>query len=138
MADEARFQLPPGPPVPPLLNVLMLHVQGMPGSLRYLAWGARRWGARGGGAFTLRGFGTLVFVTDPRAGRETALGDIDRLHAGEANGILQPLVGDSVITMDGPEMLERKRLVIEHLNHQDLLAFVVSSIDQVNRLDVRA
>lgn len=133
MADVVSHQLPPGPPVPPLLNVLLLHVQGVPWTLRYLAWCARRWGARGGGAFTLRGFATLVFITDPRAGREAALGDINRLHAGEANGILYPLVGESVITMDGPEMLERKRLVVEPLHNPDFLAFTAGSIAEITR-----
>jgi len=134
MASDARlFQLPPGPPIPPLLNVLLLHVQGMPWTLPYLAWCGRRWGARGGGAFTLRGFATMVFITDPRAGREAALGDIDRVHAGEANGILHPLVGESVITMDGPEMLERKRLVIEPLHNPDFLASAACSIAEITR-----
>src|SRR5215469_5393140 len=131
--DVEPFQLPPGPPFPPLLNILLLHVQGVPWTMPYLAWCARRWGARGGGAFTLRGFATMVFVTDPKAGREAALGDIERVHAGEANGILYPLVGESVITMDGPEMLERKRLVIEPLHNPDFLAFAAASIAEVTR-----
>src|SRR5215470_16655095 len=134
MASDARSnELPPGPPFPPLLNVLLLHVQGVPWTLPYLAWCARRWGARGGGAFTLRGFATMVFITDPKAGREAALGDIERVHAGEANGILFPLVGESVITMDGPEMLERKRLVIEPLHNADFVAFAAASIAEVTR-----
>jgi len=131
--EAPPFQLPPGPPVPALLNVLLLHVQGVPWSLPYLAWCGRRWGARGGGAFTLRGFATMVVVTDPKAGREAALGDIERVHAGEANGILHPLVGESVITMDGPEMLERKRLVIEPLHNPDFLAFAAASIAEITR-----
>src|SRR5215470_13280600 len=134
MASEVRpFELPPGPPFPSLLNVLLLHVQGMPWTMPYLAWCARRWGARGGGAFTLRSFATMVFVTDARAGREAALGDIERVHAGEANGILFPLVGESVITMDGPEMLQRKRLVIEPLHNPDFVAFAAASIAEVTR-----
>ncbi|HKF17859.1 MAG TPA: cytochrome P450 [Candidatus Dormibacteraeota bacterium] len=132
MASDARsYELPPGPPFPPLLNVLLLHVQGVPWTLPYLAWCGRRWGAPGGGGFTLRGFATMVFVTDPKAGREAALGDIERVHAGEANGILHPLVGQSVITMDGPEMLERKRLVIEPLHNPDFLAFAAASIAEI-------
>src|SRR5215831_12613101 len=131
--DVEPFQLPPGPPFPPLLNILLLHVQGMPWTMPYLAWCGRRWGARGGGAFTLRGFATMVFITDPRAGREAALGDIERVHAGEANGILFPLVGESVITMDGPEMLERKRLVIEPLHNADFLTFAAATIAEVTR-----
>jgi cytochrome P450 family 135 len=134
MASAApTFQLPPGPPVPPLLNVLLLHVQGVPWTLPYLAWCGRRWGARGGGAFTLRGFATMVFITDPKAGREAALGDIERVHAGEANGILYPLVGESVITMDGPGMLERKRLVVEPLHNPDFIAFAGASIADITR-----
>jgi cytochrome P450 len=75
----------------------------------------------------------MVFVTDPKAGREAALGDIERVHAGEANGILYPLVGESVITMDGPEMLERKRLVIEPLHNPDFLAFAAATVAEVTR-----
>jgi cytochrome P450 family 135 len=127
------FQLPPGPRVPRLVNVLLLHVQGVPWTQPYLAWCGRRWGAKGGGAFTLRGFATMVFVTDPKAGREAALADIERVHAGEANGILYPLVGESVITMDGPAMLERKRLVIEPLHNQEFLAFAAASIAEITR-----
>ena len=134
MAPDVRpFQLPPGPPFPPLLNILLLHVQGVPWTMPYLAWCARRWGAPAGGTFTLRGFATMVFVTDPKAGRDAALGDIERVHAGEANGILYPLVGESVITMDGPEMLQRKRLVIEPLHNADFLAFATATIAEVTR-----
>jgi cytochrome P450 len=99
----------------------------MPWTMRYLAWCGRRYP----GAFTLRGFANMVFITDPAASREAALGDLDHLHAGEANGILYPLVGESVITMDGPGLLERKRLVIAPLYDPGFLAFAADSIAEI-------
>jgi cytochrome P450 len=55
----------------------------------------RRWHGRYGDVFTARfiGFGTGVYVADPEAIRGLMTGDQSDLFAGEANSILDPVVG---------------------------------------------
>lgn len=122
-------ELPPGPRLPRLLTALIFMVQGHPWMLRYLERCHRRFP----GAFTVRGLGDIVVISDPRAVRDMFRTDVNRLHAGEANGILRPLVGDSVITMDGPAMLERKRLVIEPLYDPRFLDLARTTIAELTR-----
>jgi cytochrome P450 family 135 len=129
--EPSASALPPGPPLPSLVNVFMLLGPGRRWALSYLSWCSQRWGNRGGGAFTLRAFSTIVFVVDRRAARAAALADIEQVHAGEANAILRPLVGDSVITMDGPEMLQRKRLVIAPLHNAEFLSLAAKTMADI-------
>ena len=99
--------LPPGPrhPVP----------------LQTLGWIARpgpfleRCHARYGDAFTLRilNEGTWVVLSHPDAVKQVFTGDPQLLHAGEANGILRPILGpNSVLLLDDrPHMTQRKLLL---------------------------
>jgi cytochrome P450 family 135 len=99
--------LPPGPrfPVP----------------LQTLGWIARpgpfmeRCRDRYGDAFTLRiqNEGTWVLLSDPAAVKQVFTGDPKLLHAGEANGILRPILGpNSVLLLDErPHMTQRKLLL---------------------------
>src|SRR3954453_10519844 len=75
----------------------------------------RRWHRRYGDVFTVRylGFGTGVYVADPEAIRGLLTGDQSDLLAGEANSILEPVLGKhSVLVLDGPEHLRQRRLLL--------------------------
>jgi cytochrome P450 family 135 len=75
----------------------------------------RRWQRRYGDVFTVRyiGFGTGVYVADPDAIRELLTGDQSDLLAGEANSILEPVLGPhSVLVLDGQEHLRQRRLLL--------------------------
>src|SRR4029079_13741515 len=99
--------LPPGPrhPVP----------------LQTLGWIARpgpfleRCRDRYGDAFSLRilNEGTWVVLSHPDAVKQVFTGDPKLLHAGEANGILRPILGpNSVLLLDDrPHMTQRKLLL---------------------------
>jgi cytochrome P450 len=59
-----------------------------------------------------RGY-TFVFTTDPEAIRQVFAGDPDKLHAGKANSILKPLLGDhSLLLLDGPDHFRERRLMM--------------------------
>src|SRR3954452_4134213 len=75
----------------------------------------RGWHRRYGDVFTVRylGFGTGVYVADPDAIRGLLTGDQSDLLAGEANSILEPVLGKhSVLVLDGPEHLRQRRLLL--------------------------
>jgi cytochrome P450 family 135 len=65
--------------------------------------------------FTVRyvGFGTGVYVAEPDAIRELFTGDQSDLLAGEANSILEPVLGPhSVLVLDGSQHLRQRRLLL--------------------------
>jgi cytochrome P450 len=55
----------------------------------------------------------LVVTVDPEAVRQVFTGDPELLHAGEANLVLGPLLGQrSVLLLDGPEHLRQRKLML--------------------------
>jgi len=71
--------------------------------------------ARFGDAFTLRfpGFPRLVFFSAPAAVKEIFTADPDDLRAGEANVIIEPLVGrNSLLLLDGARHHRERRLLM--------------------------
>jgi cytochrome P450 len=98
--------LPPGPRAPSVVQ--LGHFTWRP-----LAWFdecARRYGD----PFTVRlpGLGDFVFVAAPELIRQIFTGDDEVLHAGKANAILAPLVGNhSVLLLDGASHLRQRRLL---------------------------
>jgi cytochrome P450 len=70
---------------------------------------------RFGDTFTLKIAyeGTWVVVSDPEDVKKVFTGDPDLLHAGEANRILLPVVGDhSVLLLDGDKHKEQRKLML--------------------------
>jgi cytochrome P450 len=70
---------------------------------------------RCGDYFTLRPARdrVLVVTVDPQAVRQVFTGDPDLLHAGEANIVLEPMLGSrSVLLLDGPAHLRQRRLML--------------------------
>jgi cytochrome P450 len=101
------MRLPPGPKLPTPVTTAQF--------VRRPLDTLRRWQARYGDVFTVRyiGFGTGVYVADPEAIRGLLTGDQSDLLAGEANSILEPVLGPhSVLVLDGPEHLRQRRLLL--------------------------
>jgi cytochrome P450 len=98
--------LPPGPAIPLLLQALRWVQWPIP----FLDECAREFGD----AFTLRlpGRPPLVMVSHPDAIRELFTGDVEDLRAGEANVVLEPLLGKhSLLLLDGAEHLRERRML---------------------------
>jgi cytochrome P450 len=95
----------------------------MAGGVRYLEWCRRRYG-------DIVTMGTLfderfVMLFDPGAVKELFQGSNDDLHAGEANALLGPIVGErSVLLLDGAEHLRHRRLLLPPFHGQRMQAHV--------------
>jgi len=86
----------------------------------------RRWHRLYGDVFTVRyiGFGTGVYVADPDAIRDLLTGDQSDLLAGEANSILEPLLGkNSVLVLDGAPHLRQRKLLLPPFQGSRVAAF---------------
>jgi cytochrome P450 len=98
------------------------------GGVRFLEACRRRYG----GAITL---GTLfddgfVMVFDPDLVRTLFQGPHDQLHAGKANALLGPILGDrSVLLLDGAEHLRHRRLLLPPFHGRQMLAHVETMRD---------
>ncbi len=103
----APAQLPPGPPLPRVLQTAGF-IFGGP---RFLNACRRRYG----NAVT---FSTLfdskfVILFDPGLVKEVFQGSNEQLHAGEANALLGPVLGQrSVLLLDGAEHLRHRKLML--------------------------
>ncbi len=99
--------LPPGPPLPRWLQTIGFMV----GGVRFLEACRRRYGdvVTMGTLFDKR----FVMVFDPAAVKQLFQGSNDQLHAGEANALLGPILGErSVLLLDGAEHLRHRRLLL--------------------------
>ena len=104
---SAVVALPPGPRGPVALTTLRFGRR----PLDMLG----RWQARYGNVFTIRltGFGDGVYVAEPEEIRRLFTGDQSDLRAGEANSVLEPVVGPhSVLVLDGPEHMRQRKLLL--------------------------
>ncbi len=93
----------------------------MPSALQTLGWGARplpfmeRCRERYGDVFTLkiRNENTWVFLCDPDDIKRVFTGDPAVLRAGEANAVLEPVVGPrSVLLLDEPSHMADRKLML--------------------------
>lgn len=99
--------LPAGPTDPPWLQTLLWLTR----PTRLL----RRYHARFGETFTMRVVGVPPFVmfASPEAVKEIFTGPPDELYAGEANVVLEPILGQhSVLLLDGPRHMRQRRLLL--------------------------
>ncbi|HWF75243.1 MAG TPA: cytochrome P450 [Solirubrobacteraceae bacterium] len=100
-------KLPPGPRLPRIVQTLGF----MLGGTRYLERCRRRYG----GAVTMSTLfdGPFVMVFDPSLVKQVFQGSNEQLHAGEANALLGPLLGQrSILVLDGGEHLRHRRLML--------------------------
>jgi cytochrome P450 len=123
-----RAPLPPGPRLPRLLQTAGFLL----GGTRFLQ-AIRR---RHGDVVTL---GTLfderfVMVFDPELVRSVFQGSNAQLHAGEANALLGPILGQrSVLLLDGDEHLRHRRLMLPAFHGRQMLAHAETMRDCADR-----
>jgi cytochrome P450 family 135 len=82
--------------------------------------------ARYGGMFTYRlaHEGTWVFVSDPKAIKQVFTGDPRLLHAGEANIVLLPVLGEhSVLLLDEPAHMTERKLMLPPFHGKRMQAY---------------
>ena len=99
--------LPPGPPGPALLQSTRL----IRDPLGFLGRSIQRYGD----VFTIRfvGMGNLVYIADAAILKDIFTGDPTLFHAGEANRIMEPVLGPrSLLLLDEDEHLEQRRLLL--------------------------
>ena len=99
--------LPPGPRGPAVYQSLRLMLR----PIDYLEHCLRRYGD----VFTLRfvGMGNLVYVADTETIKEVFTGDASVFRAGEANEVMEPVLGSrSVLLLDEDEHLRERRLLL--------------------------
>ena len=116
--SEPAPSLPPGPRLPRLIQTLGF----LFGGVRYLEACRRRYG-------DVVTFGTLfdskfVMVFDPGMVKQVFQGSGTQLHAGEANALLGPILGErSVLLLDEGEHLRHRRLMLPSFHGQRLQVF---------------
>lgn len=99
--------LPPGPALPPVVQLLA-----------WLYWPTEffdRCQARYGDIFTMRlpGYAPRVMVADPDAIKVVLAGDASSLHGGAANALVAPIVGPrSVVVLDGAEHRRQRQFLL--------------------------
>lgn len=122
------IQLPPGPRLPRALQTLGFMLFGS----RYLEACRRRYG----GVVTMSTLfdSPFVMVFDPALVKQVFQGRSDQLHAGEANAILGPLLGErSVLVLDGAEHLRQRRLMVPPFHGQRLQGYERTMIAATDR-----
>ncbi len=116
--DTPPVRMPPGPSLPRAVQTAGFILGGP----RFLEACRRRYGD----AVT---FSTLfdsrfVIVFDPALVKEVFQGSPDNLHAGEANALLGPILGErSVLLLDGAEHLRHRRLMLPPFHGRRLAAY---------------
>jgi cytochrome P450 len=117
MAQTAA-SMPPGPPLPRFVQTLGF----MFAPPRFIDACRRRYG-------DVVTFRTLfdpqfVMVFDPELVKRVFQGPHEQLHAGEANAVLGPVLGDrSVLLLDGAEHLRQRRLMLPSFHGQRMRAY---------------
>jgi cytochrome P450 len=104
----------------------------MAGGSRYLEACRRRYG----GAVTMSTVfdGPFVMVFDPALVKEVFQGSNEQLHAGEANAMLGPILGQrSVLLLDGAEHLRHRRLLLPPFHGRRMQSYEAAMIDATDR-----
>ena len=96
--------------------------------------------ARYGDMFTLRlpHEGTWVFVSDPEAVKQVFTGDPNLLHAGAANIVLLPVLGEhSVLLLDEPEHMAQRKLMLPSFHGKRMQAYgevmAQAAVEEIDR-----
>jgi cytochrome P450 family 135 len=105
--QNGATSLPPGPRMPRAMQTAIW--------ARRAQWMLAQCRRRFGDTFRLEIAyeGTWILLSDPEDVRRVFTGDPKVLHAGEANGILRPVLGDhSVLLLDGAPHMEQRKLML--------------------------
>ena len=106
-------RLPPGPSWPRVIQTAGFIL----GGARFLERCRRRYG----NVVTFRTIfdSSFVMLFDPEDIKQLFQGSPNRLHAGEANSLLGPVLGErSVLLLDGEEHLRHRRLMLPQFHGQ--------------------
>jgi cytochrome P450 len=104
----------------------------LPRAVQTAWWGlspisfVRRCRERHGDVFTLRtlGLGDIVLVGDPAVIKDVFAGDRDVFHAGEANAVMEPVLGaHSLLILDGERHLRERRLMLPPFHGEAVRAY---------------
>jgi cytochrome P450 family 135 len=128
---RGRRGLPPGPPLPEMVQSLMLWTS----IDRFLEGCVRRYGP----VFTAKiaPMGTLVYVTDPAEIKRIFTGDTSVFHAGEANAtVLERIMGrHSVLIVDDDEHLRQRRRMLPPFHGESVRRYG-EVIEEVTRAEM--
>ena len=123
--------MPPGPRLPRVVQTAGFMFAGP----RFLEACRRRYG----GAVTLGTVfdNTFVIVFDPALVKQLFQGSNEQLHAGEANALLGPILGQrSVLLLDGAEHLRHRKLMLPPFHGRRMQAYADSMRDAAdNEID---
>ncbi len=109
---------PPGPPLPALIQTFAFVLA--PG--RYITACQRRYGDVV--TFSTKFDSNFVMVFDPAIVKQVFQAGPDRLHAGKANALLAPVLGDrSILLLDGEEHLRQRKLMLPPFHGRRLSAY---------------
>ncbi len=118
MMTTAHDTLPPGPRLPRVVQTAGFMLAGP----RFLEACRRRYG----NAVTFRTIfdSRFVMVFEPSLVKEVFQGSGQQLHAGEANALLGPILGErSVLLLDGAEHLRHRRLMLPAFHGRRMQAY---------------
>lgn len=116
--------LPPGPQSPGVVQLAQFTFR----PLEYLEAAAREFGD----PFTLRvaGLGTYIGVSAPELIKQVFTGDPEKLHAGEANQVLEPIVGKhSMLLLDGKPHSRQRKLLMPPLHGERMQAYARAMVE---------
>ncbi len=127
-ARPIRPALPAGPTEPAIVQT----VEWMLRPTRYLERAFRRYGE----TFTMRlaGIDPFVLFSDPDAVKDIFTGPPEQLYAGQANVVLEPVLGQSsVLLLDGPRHMSQRRLLLPPFHGQRMRAYGATMRDATLR-----
>jgi cytochrome P450 len=117
MASSA-FSMPPGPPLPRLIQTLLFLLAPRP----FIRAAHRRYGDLA--SFSTRFDERFVLLFHPRPIKQVFTSSPDVLRAGEANALLGRVLGDrSVLLLDGAEHLRHRRLMLPAFHGERMRAY---------------
>jgi cytochrome P450 len=126
--DKQKVDLP-GPRWPALAQAAAFYSRPIP----FVRAMRRRYGPNF--RIDLPPFGETAYVADPAAIKQVFTAG-DAVHAGEANWILRPLLGDrSVLVLDGDDHLAQRRMLLPAF-HGDAVRRYADLVDEIAAADV--
>lgn len=121
MASRRRTDLPPSPPLPTIVQTALWVFR----PIQYMHWLRKRYGDTY--RVKLLAAGQIISTADPQEIRKVFTAKADHLHAGEANIVLEPIVGDnSVLLLDEQRHLRQRRLLLPPFHGDRMRAYEVA------------